>query len=300
MTGPAWGRAYFAAQAVAGAAWWISVFALPLIRESTLGQLDPVMVACADIPLFIVASAVAACGSKAAAVIATAWTCLVTLALASYATISTEAGWGVVAMAAASACSIVALCLVAYGRVPSEWVLRGPFAFRPAAQRPTAAPHVATTFVQLALFWSFFLGVIPLAISALENRWAVDLPIPGIAGVIGAVLLVLASALGIYSALAMSTLGQGTPLPSAMPNRLVIAGPYRWIRNPMALAGIVQGAAIGLMLGSWLVVAYAVIGSLVWNYAVRPHEEADLRKRFGTDFDRYCDNVRCWVPRFGN
>jgi hypothetical protein len=74
----------------------------------------------------------------------------------------------------------------------------------------------------------------------------------------------------------MSTLGDGTPLPSAMPNRLVIAGPYRWVRNPMAVSGIVQGAAVGFILQSWLVVAYAVVGSLVWNYAIRPHEESDL------------------------
>jgi protein-S-isoprenylcysteine O-methyltransferase Ste14 len=95
----------------------------------------------------------------------------------------------------------------------------------------------------------------------------------------------------------MSTLGRGTPLPSAMPNRLVIAGPYRWVRNPMAVAGIMQGVAVGLILSSWLVVAYAVVGSLVWNYAVRPSEEADLRSRFGADFARYESEVRCWLPR---
>lgn len=82
-----------------------------------------------------------------------------------------------------------------------------------------------------------------------------------------------------------------------MPNRLVIAGPYRWIRNPMAVAGIVQGAAVGIILQAWLVVAYAVVGSLVWNYAVRPLEESDLKKRFGDDFQQYRDAVRCWIPR---
>lgn len=94
----------------------------------------------------------------------------------------------------------------------------------------------------------------------------------------------------------MSTLGNGTPLPSAMPNHLVIAGPYRWIRNPMAAAGILQGAAVGVILQSWLVVAYAVVGSLVWNYVVRPLEESDLEERFGEEFRQYRDAVRCWVP----
>jgi protein-S-isoprenylcysteine O-methyltransferase Ste14 len=97
----------------------------------------------------------------------------------------------------------------------------------------------------------------------------------------------------------MSSRGAGTPLPSAMPNHLVIAGPYRWVRNPMAVAGITQGVAVGLVLGSWLVIAYSMIGSLLWNYAVRPLEEADLEERFGAEFRQYRDAVRCWIPRVG-
>ena len=139
--------------------------------------------------------------------------------------------------------------------------------------------------------------MIPLAIAGLERRWAVALPFPSLAGPVGVAVLVLASALGIWSAVVMSTRGDGTPLPSAMPNRLVIAGPYRRIRNPMAVAGILQGAAIGLILQSWLVVAYAVVGSMVWNYVIRPLEESDLKERFGDEFQQYRDTVRCWVPQ---
>ncbi|MEG8036617.1 methyltransferase [Sphingomonas sp. LR61] len=80
---------------------------------------------------------------------------------------------------------------------------------------------------------------------------------------VGLVVLALASALGIASAAAMSTKGAGTPLPSASANRLVVAGPYRSVRNPMALAGITQGVAVGLLLGLWMVVVYALAGSTV-------------------------------------
>jgi protein-S-isoprenylcysteine O-methyltransferase Ste14 len=160
-----------------------------------------------------------------------------------------------------------------------------------------ATTHVASTFGQIVLSCGFFLAVIPLGIAALEQRWAVALQFPSFAAPVGIAVLVLASALGISAAVAMSTLGNGTPLPSAMPNHLVIAGPYRWIRNPMAAAGILQGAAVGVILQSWLVVAYAVVGSLVWNYVVRPLEEADLEERFGEEFRQYRDAVRCWIPR---
>jgi protein-S-isoprenylcysteine O-methyltransferase Ste14 len=292
-----WGRTYFAVQALAGVAWWLGVFTTPFVRDTTLGDLDPVLVAAFDIPLFVVASAVAAFGVKPAAVLATGWTGVVTAGLALYATITSEAGWGVIAMLGAAAGSAAALCLVLLGRIPTEWAVRGPFAFRPAAGAPTATTHVASTAKQIAVFWGFFLVVLPLLAAALEHRWALSVPFPAFALPVGVAVLAAASALGIWSAYVMSTLGSGTPLPSRMPNVLVIAGPYRWVRNPMAVAGIVQGAAVGLILSSWLVVGYAVAGSLVWNYIIRPHEEADLEQRFGDAFRAYRRAVRCWLPR---
>ena len=292
-----WGRTYFAVQAIAGAAWWVAVFMSPIVREATLGGLDPVTVAAFDIPLFVGASALAALGVKGAAVVSTCWTGVVATALAGYATVSTEAGWGVVVMVAATVGSVFALCLVLLGRIPTDWLIRGPFAFRPAAARPTAATHVVSTFRQIAVFWGLFLVVIPLVARFFEQRWAIALAVPAFVGPIGVAVLVLASALGIWSAIVMSTLGNGTPLPSAMATSLVIAGPYRWVRNPMAVAGIVQGVAVGLILSSWVVVVYAIAGSLVWNYAIRPHEEADLERRFGVEFRRYRDAVRCWIPQ---
>ncbi|MFW0773399.1 methyltransferase family protein [Paenarthrobacter nitroguajacolicus] len=284
---------------MAGLAWWIAVFLSPAMRGATLGSLDPVLVAAFDVPLFVIGSGVAAFGVRAAAAVATGWTVLVAIALAAYATVTTEAGWGVLIMLAAAGCSVIALLFVVRGRVPTELIVQGPFAFRPAADRRGTAGHVAATMGQLILFWGFFLLVIPSFIGWLEQRWLVALPFPSAAVVTGLVLLALASSLGIASAVTMSSTGNGTPLPSAMPNRLVIAGPYRWVRNPMAVAGISQGVAVGMVLGSWLVIAYAVLGSLLWNYAVRPHEEADLESRFGAGFQRYRDSVRCWVPRIG-
>jgi protein-S-isoprenylcysteine O-methyltransferase Ste14 len=292
-----WGRAYFAVQAVAGCLWWVAVFLSPAVRRATLGGLDPVLVAVFDVPLFVLASAAAACGVRSAAIAGALWTTFVAVAMAVYATVTTQAGIGVLAMGAATAGSLAALCLVLLGRIPTAWIVRGPFAFRPARKRTHAGFHVAATLGQIMVFWGFFLGVVPACLAVLEQRWRLAVAFPAFAAPAGVVILILASALGIWSAAVMSTLGGGTPLPSAMANRLVIAGPYRWIRNPMAVAGIVQGAAVGLILQSWLVVGYAVLGSLVWNYAVRPLEEADLTERFGDEFRQYSRAVRCWIPR---
>jgi protein-S-isoprenylcysteine O-methyltransferase Ste14 len=292
-----WGRAYFAVQAVGGAVWWIAVFTVPFVRQATLGGLDPLVLAALDLPLFVGASALAACGVQWAAVVATGWTLLVTAGLAAYATVTTLAGWGVLVMAGASAGSLVGLCLMRFGRVPTERITAGPFGFRPADAGRSARVNLGATLAQLLVFWTLFLVAIPLVIAWVEQRWRLGLDLPPPARGSGVVLLVLASALGVWAALSMSTKGHGTPLPSSMPNRLVIAGPYRFVRNPMAVAGIAQGVAVGLLLSSWLVIAYAVIGAVVWNVGIRPLEEADLEARFGDEFRRYRTAVRCWWPR---
>ncbi|MCM3501788.1 isoprenylcysteine carboxylmethyltransferase family protein [Microbacterium sp. P26] len=294
-------RGYFALQAAGGAAWWVAVFTVPFVREKTLGDLDPVIVAAFDIPLFVVASALVVVlpvrSARWVAGLVAVWTLLVTVLLAMYATITTQAGWGVVIMIAASAGSIGAFVLLTLGRIPTEWLLVGPFAFRRAPSRPSALVHVVMTSGQIVVFWGLFLVVFPVVIAALEQRCMLSLPAPGGVRVAGVVVVVAASALGLWSAAALTTKGDGTPLPSAATNRLVIAGPYRLVRNPMAVAGIVQGVGVGLILGSWMVVIYALAGSLVWNYAIRPHEEADLVAAFGDDYVAYQRAVRCWVPR---
>ncbi|WP_309491611.1 hypothetical protein [Microbacterium sp. Se5.02b] len=70
-----WGRLYFAGQALAGVAWWIAVFTVPDVRTATLGTLDPRLLAVADIPLFVVASALVALGVRRAAWIAAPGRC---------------------------------------------------------------------------------------------------------------------------------------------------------------------------------------------------------------------------------
>ena len=290
------GRWYFAAQAAAGALWWLGVCTVPAVRDLTLGGLDPVVVAMLDIPLFVIASGIAAAGIVPAVWVATAWTGIVALGMTLYATVTTEGGWGALVMLAAAAGSVAAALLIRDGRLPTERLLVGPFAFR-TARAASPRHHAARTSLQIVCFWGICLGVIPLLISAIELRWHLAIEMPPSVRYTGIALFTAASALALWSALSMSTRGEGTPLPSAMPRRLVISGPYRYVRNPMAITGITQGIAVGLMLGSWLVVVYALCGSLVWNWVIRPLEEADLARRFRADFEAYRARVGCWIPR---
>jgi protein-S-isoprenylcysteine O-methyltransferase Ste14 len=112
----------------------------------------------------------------------------------------------------------------------------------------------------------------------------------------GGILFVLGGLLGLTSGLVMAVNGRGTPLPTDCARELVVVGPYRCIRNPMAVAGLTQGVAVGVFLGSPAVIAYALLGGPVWDLFVRPWEEADLERRFGGRYRRYRAAVRCWLP----
>ncbi|MDR6866110.1 protein-S-isoprenylcysteine O-methyltransferase Ste14 [Microbacterium resistens] len=293
---PTWGRVYFALQALAGAAWWIGVFTIPAVRTATLGTLDAPVIAALDIPLFVLGSALVGFGIRAAVWVTVPWTILVAAGMALYATLTGTAGWGALLMIAAAIGSVGAGVLVLVGRVPSEWLLVGPFRFRPAGPSRTRS-LLSRTGAQILVFSGLFLVLLPAIILFLELRWGLHVSVPIGVRIAGGGLLIAAFALSMWSAASMSVQGEGTPLPSAMPRRLVIAGPYRYVRNPMAVGGIAQGIAVGMIAGSWLVVLYALGGSLLWNTLVRPLEEADLEERFGSEFRAYRDRVSCWLPR---
>ena len=91
--------------------------------------------------------------------------------------------------------------------------------------------------------------------------------------------------------------GRGTLAPWDPPEHLVIAGPYRFVRNPM-ITGVVTALAGEALLfesasvGAWCLVFFAV--SAVHFPLV---EEPGLRLRFGEEYVRYCANVPRWLPR---
>ncbi len=150
---------------------------------------------------------------------------------------------------------------------------------------------------QAVVFWSVFIVGIPQLIL----RAQATLEIPGFMVAwqkeTGAVGMVLMAFINVWAGAVMAVDGEGTPFPADTARKLVVRGPYRVVRNPMAVGGLGFALALGFWMGSPLVMAYAVCGGLLWNVAARPMEERDLEARFGASYGRYRDAVRCWVPR---
>jgi len=93
--------------------------------------------------------------------------------------------------------------------------------------------------------------------------------------------------------------GHGTPAPVAPPQRLVVVGFYRYVRNPMYV-----GFAAG-WIGLWVIFGHANLRMIATVAAVALgvhlfvvfYEEPTLRGKFGEQYEEYRRNVKRWWPR---
>ncbi|WP_127845413.1 methyltransferase family protein [Psychroflexus aestuariivivens] len=150
------------------------------------------------------------------------------------------------------------------------------------------------TVFQIICFWSISLVLFPwIIIDGFDL-----LPTNKISFEISSyVLFVVSSVLGLSSAFAMVKYGDGTPLPTDQTNQLVTNGIYKYVRNPMAIAGMGQGIAISIYFESFHILIYTILGGLLWHVVVRPIEEKNMLKRFGKAYKDYTKTVGLWFPR---
>jgi hypothetical protein len=230
----------------------VAVAAAEDVRRWTLGGWPAAWLAAPDLLLFVAASAVAGwLRSWHWASVAAAWSCAVTAALVVYGLWTRQAGWGCVAMAPASVLVVAASITLRQGELPTSWFFRGPFRFVVADER-TATQHLMASLGQLVVFWTTFFLLVPAALWAIEHRLRIEAPGLDRLGAqwLGTSLLAAGSAVGLWSCVTMATIGHGTPLPAATASALVARGPYRYVRNPMAVAGAAQTIGVGLIVGA--------------------------------------------------
>ncbi len=91
--------------------------------------------------------------------------------------------------------------------------------------------------------------------------------------------------------------GRGTPVPIAPTERLVVGGPYRFVRNPGYVAVLAMILGQALVFGSTQVLVYAAALALGFHLFVVLNEEPTLQRRFGSQYERYCRLVPRWLPR---
>jgi protein-S-isoprenylcysteine O-methyltransferase Ste14 len=152
------------------------------------------------------------------------------------------------------------------------------------------------TIVYATAFIGLFLVFLPsrvLSRSGLARR-----PETGPLQIAGMVVAIAGGAVALWCIFTFATLGRGTPAPFDPPRRLVVRGPYRYVRNPMYIGAALALLGAALVYGSVALAAYALAFLLVLHAFVLWYEEPTLRRSFGAEYESYTQKVRRWWPRW--
>ena len=91
--------------------------------------------------------------------------------------------------------------------------------------------------------------------------------------------------------------GKGTLAPWDPPRRLVISGPYRYVRNPMISGVLFVLFGEALILVSRPHLSWALTFLVINLIYIPLLEEPQLKQRFGDAYTEYCKHVHRLVPR---
>jgi protein-S-isoprenylcysteine O-methyltransferase Ste14 len=149
------------------------------------------------------------------------------------------------------------------------------------------------------------IAMLPFVVAVIIPMWLnARYESPLIVGWPGLLLMVLAPiplGLGVFlfahSVRRFASEGEGTLAPWDPPRKLVVRGPYRFVRNPM-ISGVLLVLIGEAMLYQSPAIAIWTVTFFALNAVVIPLiEEPQLRDRFGAAYIEYCDNVPRLIPR---
>jgi protein-S-isoprenylcysteine O-methyltransferase Ste14 len=139
-------------------------------------------------------------------------------------------------------------------------------------------------------------GWIALRMRFLDTLLGIALP-AGV-GTPGITLAALGAALVLVCAGVFVVRGRGTPAVFDAPRAFVAVGPYRYVRNPMYIGGLMLLAGLGFYLGSVAILLLALVLFCLVHLFVVFYEEPSLMRQFGRPYKDYLRSVRRWIPHW--
>jgi protein-S-isoprenylcysteine O-methyltransferase Ste14 len=145
---------------------------------------------------------------------------------------------------------------------------------------------------------ALFIGLVLIYLPARLLAWTGILrpETIGVQQVAGIAIGTFGALVALWCVFTFGTIGRGTPAPFDPPRRLVIRGPYRFVRNPMYIGAGLALASAALFYESLPILGYTVIFLLVAHLFVVWYEEPTLGRTFGGEYEAYCSQVGRWWP----
>jgi protein-S-isoprenylcysteine O-methyltransferase Ste14 len=144
-------------------------------------------------------------------------------------------------------------------------------------------------------------GVVPAAILVFVQSPDIGWGLAGVASLlvalVGIVLIAAGFGVWLWTVRLFNRIGRGTLAPWDPTSRLVVAGPYRHMRNPMITAVVTLLVGEAVFFGSPWILAWAALFLAVNHAFFVLGEEPRLERRFGEEYRAYKRNVPRWLPR---
>ena len=113
----------------------------------------------------------------------------------------------------------------------------------------------------------------------------------------GVLLLVSGLFLAGWTMILFNNVGKGTLAPWNPPKKLVVSGPYCYVRNPMIIGILLILISEYFLLNAIQIFWWAVLFFIINNIYFYVFEEKQLENNFGEAYIRYKKNVPMWIPR---
>jgi protein-S-isoprenylcysteine O-methyltransferase Ste14 len=90
--------------------------------------------------------------------------------------------------------------------------------------------------------------------------------------------------------------GRSSPIPFTQTKRLIVKGIYRYVRNPLYIAGVLVLVGEAVLFQSIGIFIYCLVMFGIFHVHVIM-EETFLANEFGAEYDQYRNSVPRWIPR---
>ena len=152
--------------------------------------------------------------------------------------------------------------------------------------------------VRAITYATLFIGLLLIYVPSRLLSWSGIVRPTAMEGpqIMGMIIGSAGAVVALWCIFTFALIGRGTPAPFDPPRRLVIRGPYRFVRNPMYIGAGLALAGAALFYESASLLAYGGIFLIATHVFVVCHEEPTLRQTFGSEYEAYCRRVRRWWP----
>jgi protein-S-isoprenylcysteine O-methyltransferase Ste14 len=108
---------------------------------------------------------------------------------------------------------------------------------------------------------------------------------------VGMLLIIWAN----YTLLHIGKIGLRNREPMQRPSNLVLAGPYRFSRNPLYLGGLLALLGLIIVWSSIVTAFFTVLVYIIFRYVFIKKEEIILEEEFGDEYRDFKKRVRRWL-----